>query len=285
MFIMRRSILSSNTCHVSERIPLFLHDSVRENVCRDLPADIEVSSKHYCLLHAPTKDKSAQDFLKIFRARIEAEQNDFRGVWFPDLTGLNGYIFKTKADFSFCIFTGKLYFWLVKFTQDVNFWGTIFESEVDFSESRFYKHADFRFVRFYSSADFSLTQFHAKSDFFGSFFNSNVLFTGAAFAKSSHAHFEHLTFNSGADFQFALINGSLTFKGSRGHQIFSKRSNLSFAHAEIKPRARVYFDNVLLKRKWLENADEKRLVFKTVRWASEKKRKVPVAKLARAKAA
>lgn len=284
---MRRSFVSSNNCHVSERIPLFWHESVRQNVCRDLPADIEVGGRHFCLLHAPTKDKNAEEFMQVFRSRIDAHLNDFRGAWFPGLTGLNGYIFKTIADFSFCVFAGKLYFWLVKFVEDVNFWAAIFESDVDFSESRFYKHADFRFGRFYSSADFSLTHFHGKSDFFGSFFNSNVLFTGAAFAKGADARFEHLTFNSGADFQFALINGSLTFKGSRGHQIFTKRSNLSLAHAEIRPRARVYFDNVLLKRKWLENiedADEKRLVFKTVRWAAERKRKAPV-KLARAKAA
>jgi len=51
--------------------------------CKGLAFFKEHEGKRYCVLHYPGKDKKGA-FAEVIKRKLEAEDFNFRGVWFPD---------------------------------------------------------------------------------------------------------------------------------------------------------------------------------------------------------
>jgi hypothetical protein len=100
------------------------HEWMRK-ACVGEPFYRELKGKRYCLLHFPGKEKSA-DFEQALQRKLENEDFDFRGVWFPDKLPFEHFEFRTKA----------------------NFVSATFSAKADFSSATFGAAADFRFATF-----------------------------------------------------------------------------------------------------------------------------------------
>ena len=58
-------------------------DWLARSACEGLPFYKKYESKRYCVLHYPGKEKRAA-FAKALKGKLDAEDYNFRGVWFPD---------------------------------------------------------------------------------------------------------------------------------------------------------------------------------------------------------
>jgi uncharacterized protein YjbI with pentapeptide repeats len=128
------------------------------SVCEGLPVDNEHEGKHYCVLHAPTKDKNLAAFTEAIEKKLKDKDFDFRGIHFADTTFARG------ADFPDATFEGS-----------VDFSRATFESDAYFSKTTFKGTADFSKVTFKGAVDFSEATFKGKTDFFRATFKGRAL--------------------------------------------------------------------------------------------------------------
>src|SRR6266404_5022986 len=77
--------------------------------CAGEPFYEEHEGNRYCVLHFPGKEKSA-DFQKALQRKLDTEDFDFRGVWFPDELPLSKFDFRADADFRGAIFSANANF-------------------------------------------------------------------------------------------------------------------------------------------------------------------------------
>ncbi|MEN3332371.1 MAG: hypothetical protein V7641_1736 [Blastocatellia bacterium] len=91
--------------------PLFVckGDKWARTVCEGEPFFKEHEGKQYCVLHYPGKEKSAA-FDAALQKKLEAEDFNFRGVWFPEAANFTGFEFSAAATFRSATFKDQLSF-------------------------------------------------------------------------------------------------------------------------------------------------------------------------------
>src|SRR5438034_4882741 len=120
--------------------------------------------KHYCVLHFPAKEKSA-DFEKALQKKLENGDFDFRGVWFPDEVSFTRFDFGAAASFNGATFSAAANFNGATFSVGVYFSSATFRGRASFLSATFSADADFSSATFNADTDFSSATFNAKADF------------------------------------------------------------------------------------------------------------------------
>jgi hypothetical protein len=185
-------------------------DEQMRSACYGEPFFKEHAGNRYCVLHFPGREKSAS-FKQALQKKLNDENFDFRGVWFPDDV-------RIQTDFEF----GK---------------------NADFSSATFNAVADFRSARFRCSAKFDDASFLALALFNSAHFGGSTSFDGASFVD--YANFDQVTFDekasflaskfkSGANFLHAAFNGDADFTGIKLAGISYFRSVRFFKDVDFK---------------------------------------------------
>lgn len=189
----------------------------------------ELEGARYCVLHYPGNDKARQ-FELAQKRKFDAQNFDFRGVWFSEPFGLSG-AFCARVNFQGATFLKQAYFRNVEFAEHCSFISAHFASTVDFTDAQFKDGANFLDARFDGLADFRRTIFLECADFQGAnlaqanFCRTRFGKGGADFGRTQfneHANFSDATFSSGskfsdahfrmnADFRHAYFQGDLPF--------------------------------------------------------------------------
>lgn len=202
---------------------------VRE-ACAGEPFYRELEDKRYCVLHFPGKEKSA-DFEQALQRKLENEDFDFSGVWFPDELSFENFEFGTEANFRDATFSA----W-------ANFYSATFSAEADFASATFSADANFR----------------------GATFSAEASFSGATF--SAEANFMDATFSAEPDFRSAAFLDHVRFAGTEGRQVFTDASRLDLQFARIEKPDRVSFHTLSLRPNWFVNIDSRKFGFTNVNW-------------------
>lgn len=159
------------------------------------------NGRRYCVLHFPG---GKSKFWEALYRKLDRNDLDFRGVWFPGPWPSENVHFATDANFNSANFEGE-----------VDFEGASFDGDADFSGATFKGGAHFSDVTF-KSVDFSGTTFRHGGSFVRSTF---------AMTNFRHAHFDgqgnfvHSTFERDTDFlgvtfgQEALVD-CVDFRGA-----------------------------------------------------------------------
>lgn len=190
--------------------------------CSRLPFYKEKEGKRYCVLHYPCKDKS-EEFKIVMQQKLDAEDFDFRGIWFPDELDFIDFKFPKEADFSRATFTEAAFFSGATFTKEAYFYSTTFTKDADFYDAKFSGQAAFSGAYFTEEVDFSSASFTEKADFNKATFNEKATFGGTIFTEA--AYFIDATFTKEAKFSFATFTQTANF----GLAAFTKEAYFSFA--------------------------------------------------------
>jgi len=273
-------------CHCGEwrfRNAHFVVDEIRKDVCRDLPFYAELEGKKYCVLHYPHVSK-ANDFRPVLQSRIDANDCDFRMVYFPEPLRYENQEFNTHADFGhatfakevsfkYCKFRAQFVFFDAHFLGDAYFTYSHFFDQANFNATDFQEHGGFAGVTFhedsrplfqgtkFKSGSFSSAEFHHEVEFTRAIFKDRVRFFDAKFF--SKANFENVTLpqNTETEFRLAIFHESVNFGGVTfyetdfDHVKFSSSTfqnckfikSVSFVHAEFQAAvnfSKASFENV-----------------------------------------
>src|SRR2546423_7086432 len=215
-------------------------------VCEGLPFYKEHRSKGFCVLHYPGKDKDA-DFDEVLKKKLDAQDFNFSGVWFPDEVDFSNFIFTKPVKFSNAYFNTKASFRSATFNSMASFWHARFSSEADFIWAKFKADATFGGVKFQALANFREVAFSAEADF-----------DGAKFAAL-------------ADFDQATFKDYVRFSGRRLYRTerepgFADKASLSLQFARIEKPDRVSFHTLTLRPYWFVNVDARNFEFINVDW-------------------
>jgi hypothetical protein len=203
------------------------------SACENEPLYEEYQGKHYCVLHYPGKEKKAV-FRQAIQRKLDNQNFNFCGVWFPDQPPFRGFHFNSTADFSNATFAGHAAFNQATFDAEVSFHSANFNSASTFIGANFNKGVSFYSARFNHHAYFSSTNISGRADFrtatFGGTtiefsdanFNGEVWFGESTF--SGHATFKSATFKDEASFRSANFVGS-EFSSS----VFNSHADFSYA--------------------------------------------------------
>src|SRR5437016_3677571 len=115
--------------------------------CAGEPFYREHEGKRYCVLHFPGKEKRAA-FVTALKRKLENQDFNFRGVWFPDDVSFKRLTFTAAADFSFATFSAAANFRHAKFNATGNFIFATFGSAAEFNATEFSADANFISARF-----------------------------------------------------------------------------------------------------------------------------------------
>jgi hypothetical protein len=192
----------------------------------------KVQGKQYCVLHLPSKEKSA-DFDKALKRKLENKDFNFCGTWFPDDLSLQGLTFDKSVDFRTAVFNGiadfrrvafmaaskfddasfkaRAQFDQVTFGGSASFQSTKFLSYVGFGRAKFVDQVSLLAAEFPEGVNFLHTVFNADVDFHGSKFGGIAFFRATQF--SSNVDFEYATFHE-ANFSDTTFGGTSDFSES-----------------------------------------------------------------------
>ena len=206
-------------------------------------ASYKHEGKQYCVLHLPSKDKSA-DFEKALQKKLNNRDFDFSGVWFPNEVSFVKFDFRERANFSNATFSADVSFNSAKFSAKADFSHAKFSAKADFNSAKFGERADFGFAIFSALADFTHATFGAVADFIYAAFNAAdftivnfsapVWFVGVTFGAdssfnnatfSADSSFNTATFSATSSFMSAKFNGKADFSAAK----FSATAYFSFA--------------------------------------------------------
>ncbi len=227
------------------------------------------NGKRYCVLHYPGK-KKIKVFNESLKRKIDADDFDFKGVWFPDELTFQGVSFIKKAEFSSATFNASADFYGLEFKAEVDFSYAKFNAEVYFSDAIFKGDANFRNAKFGSNADFIGAVFKAKADFaytkfsgeanFDTTFDADVNFLYASFA--AEAYFRYAVFKAKVNFRSATFCSFARF----GEGGFSSQSSLDLQHARIEKPDHTSFHTLILRPHWFVNVDARKFDFTNIEW-------------------
>lgn len=260
----------------SEPESAFVCDCERwmRSACAGEPFYRELEDKRYCVLHFPGKEKSA-DFEQALQRKLENEDFDFRGVWFPDKPPFENFEFRTEADFSSATFSTEADFSYATFSAAADFSSATFSAEADFKRATFSAKAGFISATFSAEADFSSATFSAAAFFGNATFSAAAFFRNATFSAaasfrnatfSASADFRYATFSAGAYFSGATFADHIRFAGDEKHQVFTDTSRLDLQFARIEKPDRVSFHTLSLRPHWFVNVDARKFGFTNVNW-------------------
>jgi len=106
-------------------------DEWMRSACDGEPFYREHEGKRYCVLHFPGAEKGAA-FAEALKRKLDAEDFDFKGVWFPDGPDFSIY-FGAAANFSSATFGAAANFSSAKFSAAADFSSAIFKDYVRFA--------------------------------------------------------------------------------------------------------------------------------------------------------
>lgn len=201
----------------------------------------ELESKKYCVMHYPSKDK-AKAFWNELERKIDAEDYNFRGVYFPEGISFSGYK-KTNEE--------RFYF-----TKDANFNSATFNGEADFSKVTFNGEASFTFATFSNLAAFGFVIFSGAVDFSFSVFNGFTLFRATQFKKQ--VCFLATQFKDYVKF----------WREQMDEEMFGGEATLTFDSLRIEKPERLSFHSVKLRPHWFINTDSRKFEFVHVNWGN-----------------
>jgi len=267
---------TSFECHCGEN---FLEDDqkdVRQKVCLGLTHFGDCEGKSYCVLHFPGKDKS-NEFEAAFTNKLEIQDYNFQGVWFPTKVQFPAIEYKAKVDLKYAVFAAKAKFKKITFTAeaifdkatflaDVTFENAIFISEAKFYKTKFSAGVYFKKAQFKGKTSFQSTIFSAEANFDNSSFDLKVDFDCAKFLESSEIFFKGTRFKSEADFKYVVFAGYVLFKGEKYNPVFLKESFLNLRDARLENPERISFHTVRLEPSWFIDTDASEFNFTACRW-------------------
>jgi len=199
----------------------------------------EKDGKQYCILHYPDKNKS-KDFKEALQKKLNANDFNFRGVWFPDGVILNNFEFTKVVDFGSAIFS-----------ENVSFSSATFSAYAFFNSITFIKNASFNSAIFSEYTSFRSVTFRANTDFSSSSFSGTVDFSKATFQKKSFANFYNMRFKDKVLF---------------ANNLFTSEFPLGLDGAIFEKPERVTFHTVVLCPYWFVNVDSRKFNFVNVTW-------------------
>jgi Pentapeptide repeats (9 copies) len=139
-------------------------EPLMHSACAGLPFYNRHEGKRYCILHYPSTEKS-EGFYPAFNRKINAEDFDFRGVFFPGYVSFSDHQFNHRAVFISATFSGEADFSRATFKEEAYFSKATFCAEVLFREATFEAKADFFSVRFTREANLASVSFVGVADF------------------------------------------------------------------------------------------------------------------------
>lgn len=230
----RKSTTNKQKCDISEKIDELEKEYIRSKVCQSLSADYEHEGKLYCLLHYPSLDKT-EAFDKEFQKRLDAEDYNFRGVYFPIVLSLFNKKFEKHIDFISATFMKDVRISSSSFTLPVNFIGANFMGYTSFFEVTFLQY---------------------------------VSFHSANFDENSDTYFSKTKFEGEVDFSYANLKGYVTFVGEQDNPPFvGENAFLNLQNARIENPERILFHSVRLQPNWFINQESsKNLIFTNCTW-------------------
>lgn len=239
-------IVTESDCQVNSDFDNLTVERIRKNVCIGLETSVFEKDKNFCLLHDPKTDKDeAEDFTKLVNSRIEAQNYNFEGVFFPKDFILEGKTFNDVFDCSNARFNGKATFNQITFKKDAVFNDAIFHNE-----------ANFTFSRFEGEAIFTRTVFENRVDF-----------SFAVFDENTRAIFWNSDFQGLLSFRFAVVKGQIFLYGNNEKRLFSADEfRLSLREIKIAEPENLVIQSATLFANWFIGADLKKIRFVDVEW-------------------
>jgi uncharacterized protein YjbI with pentapeptide repeats len=237
--------------HTDDRFVCSCEDDVR-SACSGLPFYGEDGSGQYCVRHYPSAGKGL-DFLKAFRKKLDDQDLDFQGVWFPERLSLPNRRFDVDVSFRRATFNRELDLFGATFLRKTNFFEATFNSAAVFQHSTFEGHANF--VR---------SVFKGEAVFHSSTFKSDTLFNVAVFESS--VDFREAQFKSGVNFTHATFHDYGRFSNGPEFPSFVLDSEVSFEFARVLKTGTIFFQNVGLRPHWFINGDVGNFEFSHVDW-------------------
>jgi uncharacterized protein YjbI with pentapeptide repeats len=238
-------------------------DEQFRSACEGLSLYAEYEDKPYCVLHYPGFDEKVHAFDEVVNNKLEREDHNFRGAWFPYSHSFQYHEFKSAVDFSHARFSEEpeqewqhtSHFSGSKFRSDANFHGTVFQTGVVFSEVSFEGYSTFSEAAFEDDADFTKARFYKEANFSESTFAGEALFTDARFREGvkldgavfrDNAYFYDTVLHGDAkdavlDFSKTSFHGAANFGGTRffakGNVVFSEGDESRDSRARFSGRA------------------------------------------------
>jgi hypothetical protein len=227
------------------------HEEAR-SACEPQPFYKWHGGKRYCVLHYPSKKKTAA-FNDVLKRRLQVRNFDFSGAWFPGDVDFSGFAFSAKANFS----------------------RAKFAAEARFREAKFSAGADFSRATFDARADFVMAEFgpEAGANFYSAKFGKNADFYNATFCGG--AAFDSATFSAMADFDLAAFEALAGFNSATfsDHGRFSEvqypsadDSSMDFQEAIIEKPGGISFHSTTLRPHWFVRVDARKFEFTNVDW-------------------
>lgn len=213
-------------CFFGEKFSEQDKNSLRKDVCRDLPVEFEQDGNFYCVLHFPNNQKvGSTNFRELVKERVKNQENNFCGVYFLGKTDyFFNHQFETEAIFERAFFEEAL-FEKSNFNQECVFSFSTLQ-RADFQEAQFSERA------FFIGATFATESYQPK-DYLAINFSESE-FTDAVFQDSifnKHPHFNNSIFEEASFLRAKFLRGasffSTTFKQrvSFERAIFNETTN------------------------------------------------------------
>lgn len=144
--------------------------------CVGEPFFREHEGRRYCVFHLPCENKNPA-FYEALQKKIEKQDFNFKGFWFPADSNFAIFNFRKPVDFSEATFSAEAGFFHTTFKEYVSFEETIFNGGADFRGATFQEDAYFASARFTATVDFRETSFIEWANFRGTVFEDHVVFT------------------------------------------------------------------------------------------------------------
>src|ERR1043166_8355019 len=280
--------MSSSPTTKTPAATVFLCDCERwmRSVCEGLPFYKKHEGKRYCVLHYPGKDKVSA-FDEALKRKLDAQDFDFRGVWFPDKVNFSKFTFTTPANFNSATFSAEANFYSATFSATARFNSATFSAEANFFSAMFSAVADFTSATFSAEANFYSATFSAEARFTSATFSAEARFTSATFSAeanffsamfsavagftsatfSAEAYFTSATFSAKADFFSVTFKDYVRFAGGKKEIGFLDDSSLNLQFAKIEKPDRLSFHTISLRPHWFVNVDARKFEFINVDWS------------------
>lgn len=246
--------------------------------CAKEPFYKEYQGKRYCVFHYPDSDKRAA-FSKALKKKLDIQDYDFRGIWFPDRVTFHGTIFNERLNFTGATFNAEVRFSLTTFNEKVSFGLATFNAEVDFGNAIFNEGANFQRATFNAEVEFSNVTFNSAI-FLRAIFNAKVLFIGTKFDSlndfglaifNADVDFNEATFKGMVRFSYSIFRASVRFAGDRIVG-FREKASLSFNFAKFEKPEQISFQTLTLRPHWFVNLDARKFHFANIEWDLRAKR-------------
>ncbi len=262
---------TSNACALNSQIPDEYWEEVSEACAGD--ASYEIEGKYYCVLHYPSQAKIGE-FRVALRKKIDDNDFNFYGVYFPEEVDFSNQTPSRSANFSYANFCCNVSFAGVLFRKGADFSYAIFGGNAYFSYSgsfnkglsyaTFCDKADFSHVTFSGAVDFTSAKFHGMTDFSNTTFSGLTEFTTTEFLKE-------------INFCKAQFKDYVKFKDRK----FGEKAALTFDSLRIENPERLSFHSVKLRPHWFINTDPRKFEIIDVLWEDELAEELKASKVPR----